>query len=278
MNHRKYLLLGIAYFAVLVSACATRTTAPRDFTFILITDPQIGMYKAFKEVDDYSPELRDFARAVDLVWELAPDFIVISGDLVETWNNEEEIAHFMVFRAALEAHAPVYLQPGNHDMAPNAEGLAFYRATYGPDRAVIDYEDCRLILLNSNLIAYPSLAEQERDQWDWLVNEFENASEAGPRHLFVLQHHPFFLRHADEEDEYFNIPKPTRMRYLDLFTEYNVTAFFSGHYHREAGGFHGTTEHIVTSSLGYPLGETPPGLRLVEVTSDGYSHTFIPLP
>lgn len=236
------------------------------------------MYKAFNEAEDYSPDLRDLARGVEMVRELAPDFVIITGDLVETWNNQEEIAHFMEFKAALEEHTPVYLQPGNHDMAPNAEGLAFYRETYGPDRDVMDFEGCRLILLNSNLIAYASLAEQEVEQWHWLVGELENPGTPEPRHTFVFLHHPFFIHEADEEDGYFNIPPATRMRYLDLFAEHGVTAVFSGHYHREAGGHHEGTEYIITSSLGYPLGETPPGMRLVTVTSEGYSHAFLPLP
>ena len=278
MRHNRLFFLGIAFIAAILSACASAPPVPRDFTFVQITDPQIGMYKAFKEVDDYSPELRDFARGVELVRELSPDFVVITGDLVETWNNQEEIAHFMEFKTALEEHAPVHLQPGNHDMAPNAVGLAFYRETYGPDRDAMEYEGCRLILLNSNLIAYAGLAEQEKEQWEWLVAELEKANAANPRHIFVFQHHPFFLQQADEEDAYFNIPTATRMRYLDLFAQHNVTAVFAGHYHREAGGFHEGTEYIVTSSLGYPLGATPPGMRRVEVTAEGYSHSFIPLP
>ncbi|MCC5878065.1 MAG: metallophosphoesterase [Candidatus Sumerlaeia bacterium] len=276
---RKYMIpLGMVFLLAILAACASGPPRSQDFTFVQISDPQIGMYMAFKEADDYTPELRDFARGVELVSDLAPEFIVITGDLVETWNNHTEIAHFMEFKAALEAHAPVHLQPGNHDMAPNPEGLEFYRRTYGPDRGVLEFEGCRFILLNSNLIAYTSLAAEEEEQWGWLVGELWNAREENARHIFVFQHHPFFLHEADEEDAYFNIPTAKRMRYLELFAEHGVTANFSGHYHREAGGFHKGTEYIVTSSLGYPLGDTPPGMRRVEVTADGYSHSFIPLP
>ena len=52
------------------------------------------------------------------------------------------------------------------------------------------------------------------------------------KHLIVFQHIPFFLKDPNEEDQYFNIPKPVRERYLRLFHEYGVQQVFAGHYHR----------------------------------------------
>ncbi len=281
---RKSLFLPLlALLPLWLLACATtsqpQAAGPDSFVFLHITDPQVGMYKALDREEDYSIEARDFARALTLVEELQPDFVLIGGDMVEWWSNEEQIALFMDFAEQLEQHTTVYLQPGNHDHPPTDEGVAFYRDLYGPDYYSVSHRGSHLILLNSNLIEYNDrLPEHEQEQWEWLVEELKTASELSPDHTFVFVHHPFFLYSPDEDDTYFNIRPETRELYLTLFEEHGVDAIFAGHYHREAGGFRGDMEMIVTSSLGTPLGNQPAGLRRVVVNPSYYEHEFLPLP
>ena len=52
----------------------------------------------------------------------------------------------------------------------------------------------------------------------------------------MFQHISFFLKEPDEADQYFNIPKPVRERYLRLLHEYGVKQVFAGHYHRNELG------------------------------------------
>lgn len=277
-------ILALIGLPMMITGCrilpsALRESKPEPFGFVVIADPQVGMYKAFKETEGYDWEVRDFARANELVKELRPDFVVIAGDLVERWNDEEQIALFFDFVRALEEHTPVYLAAGNHDMAPSAEGLAFYRETYGADYYGVQHRGSRMIVLNSNLIFHSDrLPEEAQAQWEWLEEELAEANRAGVSHIFVVQHHPYFITEAYEEDQYFNIPMETRRRYLDLLTSHDVAAVFAGHYHREAGGTHEGMEQIISSSLGKPLGETPPGLRWVRVTKNAFEHEFVTLP
>ena len=42
------------------------------------------------------------------------------------------------------------------------------------------------------------------------------------KHLLVFQHQPWFLEEADEEDQYFNIPKERRMPMLEEMTKAGV--------------------------------------------------------
>ena len=88
------------------------------------------------------------------------------------------------------------------------------------------------------------------------------------RHLFVFQHHSYFLQNPDEPDQYFNIPTAVRKRYLQWFHEYGVTHIFAGHYHRNAYGRDGNIEMITTGPVGKPLGRDQSGFRIVRL-SDG---------
>ena len=56
-----------------------------------------------------------------------------------------------------------------------------------------------------------------------------------------------------------------------------MRAIFCGHYHRNAGGFHGDMELVVTSAVGARLGDDPHGMRLVRMCKDSIHHAFYDL-
>jgi len=88
----------------------------------------------------------------------------------------------------------------------------------------------------------------------------------------VFQHIPYFLQSSAEADQYFNIPQPTRRKYLDLLKQAGVQYVFAGHYHRNAMGVDGSLTQIVTGATGMPLGGSLSGFRIVTVTG----HKFDP--
>ncbi|XP_032430555.1 serine/threonine-protein phosphatase CPPED1 isoform X3 [Xiphophorus hellerii] len=56
-----------------------------------------------------------------------------------------------------------------------------------------------------------------------------------------------------------------------------VTAVFSGHYHRNAGGCHDGLDMVVTSAIGCQLGDDTHGVRLVAVTANAVVHRYYSL-
>jgi hypothetical protein len=56
-------------------------------------------------------------------------------------------------------------------------------------------------------------AAQER----WLRTELERARRSQAQPIVIFAHHPWFLKTADEPDQYFNIPRERRATYLGLF-------------------------------------------------------------
>ncbi len=94
----------------------------------------------------------------------------------------------------------------------------------------------------------------------------------------VFQHHPWFLTDADEPDQYFNIPRIHRMRYLSMFHRYGVEALFSGHYHQNSVARDGGILAVTTGPVGMPFGDHPQsGMRIVTVTDAGITHEYFGL-
>jgi hypothetical protein len=79
------------------------------------------------------------------------------------------------------------------------------------------------IVLNSSLIQHPeSAAEDAARQERWREAELAAARQAHATLIAVFQHIAFFIRDADESDRYFNIPKTTRAKYLDMLRQSGV--------------------------------------------------------
>lgn len=248
--------------------------AAEPFFFIQLSDPQFGM---FTGDGDFSQETANYEFAIATVNRLKPAFVIITGDLVNKPGDTAQIAEYLRITAKVDKSIAVYNVAGNHDVGnvPTPASLAAYTKIFGPDHYAFRHGTFAGLVLNSCLIHSPSnttseLAAQER----WLRAELQSARSSGARHIAVFQHHPWFLRQADEADEYFNIPKERREKYLALFREYGVKHLFCGHYHRNAIARDGDLEVITTGPVGKPLGSDGSGLRVVVVRDTGLEHRY----
>jgi serine/threonine-protein phosphatase CPPED1 len=252
----------------------TPVRAAEPFFFIQLTDPQFGMFTGDRE---FAQETANFEFAVATVNRLRPAFVVITGDLVNKPGDPSQIAEYQRILARLDPAIPVYNLAGNHDVenVPTPETIAAYTNIFGPDYFTFEQNGLFGIVLNSVLIHSPKhTAELLEAQDRWLKAQLETAREKGARHIVVFQHHPWFLKTADEPDEYFNIPRERRSRYLALFREFGVKYLFCGHYHRNALARDQGFEVITTGPVGKPLGNDGSGLRLAIVKDDGIEHRY----
>jgi 3',5'-cyclic AMP phosphodiesterase CpdA len=265
--------------ALSLLACAgTPAQAPTPpYLFLQLSDPQFGMFTADRE---FSQETANFEFVVANVNRLKPDFVVITGDLVNKPGDNAQIAEYDRIRAAIDPAIPVYEMPGNHDVenAPTPESLAAYRARYKRDRYVFRHKNLLGIVLNSSLIHTPERAQDAyAEQTRWLEQELAAARKSGARHVVVFQHHPWFLKSATEPDEYFNIPLARRTPLLDMFRTAGIRTLVSGHYHNNAVASDGGFDAIVTGAVGMPLMGSQSGFRAFRVTDDGIAHRYFEL-
>jgi 3',5'-cyclic AMP phosphodiesterase CpdA len=242
------------------------------YFFIQLADTQFGM---FEGNDSFEMETELFEQAVAHINELRPDFVTVCGDLVNQEMNDEQRDEFWRIADTIDPSITLRLVAGNHDVGntPNPTTLAWYRSSFGPDWYTFTHHTSHFIVLNSTLIRDPEDAESERDaQREWLDDALVEG--AGADHIFILQHHPWILEERDEGDGYFNIPWDIREGYLDLFEQHQVTAVFSGHYHRNAHAQANGIEYVITGPVGKPLGDDDSGLRIVKVYPDHIEHEY----
>jgi serine/threonine-protein phosphatase CPPED1 len=254
--------------------CESRIAAVEPFFFIQLTDPQFGM---FTDNTNFIQETANFEFAVASVNRLRPAFVVITGDLVNKAGDAAQIAEYRRIVKKIDPTIPVYDVAGNHDVenVPTAASIAAYTNLFGPQYYSFKHQDFVGIVLNSCLIHSPqNTAAQLAEQETWLKAELERARDGEARHVVVFQHHPWFLKSADEPDQYFNIPVDRRSRHLALFREFGVRYLFSGHYHRNAFARDGDLEAITTGPVGKPMGGDRSGLRVVIVREDKIEHRY----
>ncbi len=269
----------IAILVGLITSCQAPPTAQplqtewESFFFIQMADTQLAF-------GDYSRNVRKYELAIEHANRIAPDFVVICGDLISDPFKEAETDEFLRITKTLDPSIPLYLVSGNHDLGndPTPETMAWYRERFGADWYTFRNKGCVGIVLNSSLIKSPAKVREEYDeQYEFLVTALKQAKEEQSQHIFVFQHHPWFLQAFDEKKGYFSVQPELRTKFFELFHEYGVTAVFAGHYHRNSLASHRGIEMITTSAVGRQLGDDKSGFRVVQVFRDRIEHKYYDL-
>jgi 3',5'-cyclic AMP phosphodiesterase CpdA len=269
--------MRIALWFITCSALLLSQSRPANETFLFIqmADPQFGMYTKDR---DFAQETANYEFAIATANRLKPRFVIVCGDLVNKPGDMAQIQEYRKISAKLDRSIRLYHVAGNHDVGnePTPGLLDAYREQFGPDYYGFREGSVYGIVLNSSLIHSPQNAPEAYDkQQAWLTQELTKAHSSGAAHVVIFQHHPFFLEHGDEPDQYFNIPVALRRPLLDSFRAAGVKWLFSGHYHRNALGRDGEIEMVTTGPVGMPLGNARSGLRLVWVSDKNLSHQYV---
>lgn len=233
-------LASILSSICILLSCGEFEKPIEPYYFVQIADPQLGFNARNNSAisPDFSYESERYTNTINKINSLvpSPDFVVISGDLVNFKDSELQHAEFFRISSTLNQGITLYLVSGNHDVSvdnkPTKKDLSDYRERVGKDIFSFKHKNILGIVLNSTIISDPIKVPEEYDaQLKWFESVLKTNRQAQPGHMLVFQHHPYFLQNYDEDDEYYNIPKVRRTPYLDLLKKYNVSAVFSGHKH-----------------------------------------------
>lgn len=271
--------------------------------FVFMADMQIGMYATFSglneagvaayaerdlrvwavpPVEGFEWDARRYEEAVDVINAMRPDLVIIGGDMIDDPNAEDQYDEFMRISHTVDADIPVHWLPGNHDVAPDTvvptpESIETYRTAFGPDYYAFDHGPIRFIGLNTPVIDHPEYVPDElAAQLEFLGAQLADAVSRGLEPI-IAGHHPLFLESADEPDSYWNLPSPQREQILALAHGHGVRLILGGHWHRNRIAFDGDLEMVTTGPVGYPLGQDPSGLRVVELRGGVLSHRYEPI-
>jgi 3',5'-cyclic AMP phosphodiesterase CpdA len=218
----------------------------------------------FESDKGFSKETELYEKAVYEINRLKPDFVVITGDLVNNKDNRSQVDEFKRISSAIDKAIPVYYSPGNHDIgqSPDQIDIDNFIADYGHDRFSFKHKKNLIIGVNSCLIK-SNTPQLEQEQFEWLKKELSKGKRAN--NIILFTHYPFFIKNFDEPESYSNIAIEIRKKYMSLFNDYGVDAVFAGHLHNNSESKYGEMSMITTSAVGKPLGKAPSGIRIVKV-------------
>ncbi len=251
--------------------------AKHPFFFFVITDVQLGMFEHDQDLTRESNNLEQLVAAAN---RLHPAFIVNCGDIVNKAGNSDQIQRYKAIMAKLDPKIPVYNVPGNHDVKnqPTPESIAAYRRTFGRDYYTFEYQGFVGIVLDTSLIMDSALVPREaEEQSKWLEKALADARKRTGGEVVVFQHTPWFLKEADEDDNYSNMPKSLRGQYLEQLNKAHVRTVFAGHLHDNSLGSAKGIEMRTVGPLGKPLGKAQSGFGVVVVEGENLKFTYFPI-
>lgn len=258
--------------AVALSLLAVPPHHKGDVVFVQMSDPQVG----FNDHSvNYAVSDSLLSEAVSKINDIRPLCVVVTGDLLNKWNDRDQLSVFERRIGKIDADIPVFYTPGNHDLPDSiAESIAEYKDRIGYFRFSYRKKHIAFIGFDSCCIKYGN-AEEENEQFEWLSSELEKNRKC--RHIFLFCHCPFVMESLDEPDGHNNFPKNLREKYLDLFKKYDVDAMFSGHSHIRGEVDIDGMLNIVSGSVARSFDDNHSGFTVVRASRKDFDYEYMRL-
>lgn len=255
-----------------VSALNSKKRGDTAYSFIHLSDPQFGMFGAFEKHNSLEKETILMQKAVDAINRLKPKYVLITGDLVNDRNNEEQIKEYKRLTSLINKKIPVYEIPGNHDVGNDAlnEDVERYKERFGSDRFSFGYKNTYVIGINTNLIWGENIP-LEAEQYNWLKEELKQGQKY--KYRIVAGHHPIYVKEPNEQKSYENLSLAKRTEYLELFRNNRVNMYLSGHLHFPANDSSAGVPLCTAGAVGYPI-RGKSGMNIISVTPSGVNAKF----
>lgn len=159
-----------------------------------------------------------FDMAIQRINELAPDFVITVGDLIEGYTFDTDLVNKQwdaVENSLSRLEAPFFLVGGNHDLT-NEMMLGLWKERFGYDYYSFHVGRCLFVVLNTS---EPGIHGFSEAQVNSIITVADDHPAGDP--VFVFSHHPFWK--LSEWDGYQQLDS--------LFLTKNTT-WFCGHEHR----------------------------------------------
>ena len=187
------------------------------------------------------------AQVMAAVEKTNPDFIVHTGDLVNTGTDTQLWPIFFNIEKAVLSKAAFYPSLGNHEKNDNQyfEFLDAKEPYYS-----FNWGNAHFSILNSDIDSFAPGAEGRdrywREQVNWLEQDLQKSQNADFR--FVVAHHPPFTAVSYRQGD-----NPHITALVPMMEKYKVTAMFDGHDHNYQHFEKKGVQYITTGGGGAPL-------------------------
>ena len=136
---------------------------------VQLSDPQFGYWSDNREM---TREIEACGEAVRRINRLKPDLVVVTGDLVNRYDDAEQWRAFDSVISGLDKQIKVVCLPGNHDQKISGDKVdcTVFKEHYGADRFALALKGNLLLGINSSYIKHCD-PEQEPAQKAWLEEQ-----------------------------------------------------------------------------------------------------------
>jgi hypothetical protein len=216
--------------------------AEDDFFFVQLSDTHWG-FTGPAINPDATGTLKKAVAAVNSL-KIKPDFIMFTGDLTHTTDDDKErrkrLSEFRNIVSKLKVKKVMFM-PGEHDAGLD-EGKAF-KEFFGKTHYTFDHKGVHFIVLDNVSDPTSSIGDA---QLKWLMADLKKQKKDS--RIVVFTHRPLFDLYPDWDWHTRDGAKATDM----LMPYSNVTVFY-GHIHQEHHHNTGHIDHHAAKGLMYPL-------------------------
>lgn len=241
---------------------------------------------------EYPLFLHNWQIITHVIRNLAPDLVVVSGDL--SLAEPDRLDDLVFAGEQLKAlGVPILAIPGNHDIGeggPAAEGkfgeqknvtskrIGHFRQTIGPDFWHHKIGGWRLIGINSQL--FGTGLPEEKDQFDFLLDLLPPAEK---NNLIVFTHKPLFSQAQGCGDPGRGIPETESAWLRGIVHKAGGRLILSGHMHRMKSYVEHDITHAWAPSTAFISshpshdnrgGQARIGVQLIDLDEAGYTLNF----
>jgi len=250
------------------ATCSIIVSPSGPLCIVQWSDPQVGWNWV-----GYEATITQAQRAVQLINEIAPDVLLITGDMVHFPDNDAHINKFLEIIAPVKA--PIIVTPGNHDIVTvpgsevyrpvTVEGLQRYRSFFGNDFQTMECKGYTIISANSTLWYPEGAPPEEISRHDKMLNEALQNAQNKNQPIIAMTHYPPLFNTVPE-------------KYFKLLTESGAFLWLSGHWHSSYRHEFGTCTLLVGESTSANETCCPLGIRVLTIYPDkSFDWDFIPL-
>jgi predicted phosphodiesterase len=246
VNRRNFLKIagfgGVVFASGLARGADSYQAGEEEFFFVQLSDTHWGF-----QGPAVNPEsATTLPRVVKAIAEapLKPDFVVFTGDLTHTTDDEavrrKRMGEFKEIVSGLKS-LDVKFIPGEHDASLD-EGKAF-REAFGAPRGSFDHKGIHFLMLDN--VSDPGASVGD-EQIAWMRSDLEKVDKEKP--VVVFAHRPLF-------DLYPQWDWSTKdgAKVVEALSAHEYVTVFYGHIHQEHHQMTGHIPHHAAKGLMFPL-------------------------